>query len=53
MLILCGSVSSWIEKNIVSSTAFLGRPSRIIKLEALSPSYVLLKARFLMLKTTL
>ncbi|MBW2369053.1 MAG: AAA family ATPase [Deltaproteobacteria bacterium] len=38
MLILCGSVSSWIEKNIVSSTAFLGRPSRIIKLEALSLS---------------
>jgi AAA+ ATPase superfamily predicted ATPase len=36
MLILCGSVSSWIQKNIVSSTAFLGRPSRDIKLEELS-----------------
>ncbi len=24
-----GSVSSWIEKNIVSSTLFLGRPSYI------------------------
>ncbi len=36
MLILCGSVSSWIQKNIVSSTAFLGRPSRDIKLEELT-----------------
>jgi uncharacterized protein len=36
MLILCGSVSSWIQKNIISSTAFLGRPSRDIKLEELS-----------------
>jgi uncharacterized protein len=36
MLILCGSISSWIQKNIVSSTAFLGRPSRDIKLEELS-----------------
>lgn len=36
MLILCGSVSSWIEKNIVSSTAFLGRPSRDIRLDELS-----------------
>lgn len=25
MLILCGSISAWIEKNIMSSTAFLGR----------------------------
>lgn len=31
ILILCGSVSSWIEKNILSSTGFLGRIS--IKLE--------------------
>lgn len=36
MLILCGSVSSWIQKNIVSSTAFLGRPSRDIKLDDLT-----------------
>jgi hypothetical protein len=36
MLILCGSVSSWIQKNIVSSTAFLGRPSRDIKLDELT-----------------
>lgn len=36
MLILCGSVSSWIQKEIVSSTAFLGRPSRDIKLEDLT-----------------
>ncbi|MGH8295082.1 MAG: AAA family ATPase [Steroidobacteraceae bacterium] len=36
MLILCGSVSSWIQKNIVSSTAYLGRPSRDIKLEELT-----------------
>lgn len=36
MLVLCGSVSSWIEKNIVSSTLFLGRPSLYIKLPELS-----------------
>jgi uncharacterized protein len=36
MLILCGSASSWIQKNIISSTAFLGRPSRDIKLEELT-----------------
>jgi len=29
-------VSSWIQKNIVSSTAFLGRPSRDIKLDELT-----------------
>jgi len=27
ILVLCGSVSSWIEKNILSSTGFLGRES--------------------------
>lgn len=27
MLILCGSVSSWIEDNILSSTGYLGRPN--------------------------
>jgi len=32
MLILCGSVSSWIEENIIGSTEFLGRPTRYIKL---------------------
>lgn len=36
MLVLCGSVSSWIEKNIISSTLFLGRPSLYIKLKELS-----------------
>lgn len=35
ILILCGSVSSWIEKNIISSTAFLGRPSFYLNLEEL------------------
>lgn len=35
MLILCGSVSSWIEKNIISSTAYLGRPSLYMKLDQL------------------
>ena len=35
MLVLCGSVSSWIEKNIISNTAFLGRPSRYMRLEEL------------------
>lgn len=36
MLILCGSVSSWIEENIVKSTAFFGRISLYVKLEELS-----------------
>jgi AAA+ ATPase superfamily predicted ATPase len=35
MLIVCGSVSSWIEKNIISSTAFLGRPSLYMTVEEL------------------
>lgn len=35
ILILCGSISSWIEKNIISSTAFLGRPSLYLNLEEL------------------
>ena len=35
MLILCGSVSLWIEKNIISSTLFLGRPTLYMKLKAL------------------
>lgn len=36
ILILCGSVSSWIEKNIISSTGFVGRISHKITLEELS-----------------
>lgn len=36
MLVLCGSVSSWIEKNIISNTAFLGRPSLYLRLSELS-----------------
>lgn len=35
ILILCGSVSSWIEKNIISSTGFLGRISLKLTLEEL------------------
>lgn len=35
-LILCGSVSSWIEENIISSTGFFGRPSAILTLNQLS-----------------
>lgn len=35
MLVLCGSVSSWIEKNIIGNTLFLGRPSLYIKLQEL------------------
>jgi hypothetical protein len=35
LLIICGSVSSWIEKNIISSTEFLGRPSLYLHLEEL------------------
>ncbi len=35
MLILSGSHSTWIEKNIISSTGFVGRISRIIDLKEL------------------
>lgn len=35
MLILCGSVSSWIEENIIKSTGFLGCPSLYMSLEEL------------------
>lgn len=36
ILIFCGSVSTWIEKNIINSTAFLGRITLSIHLEAFS-----------------
>ncbi len=36
MLILCGSVSAWIEKNILGSTGFLGRISLTLDLKELS-----------------
>lgn len=35
ILILCGSASSWIEENILSSTGFVGRISYKLKLEEL------------------
>jgi len=35
ILILCGSASSWIEKNILSSTGFVGRVSYKLSLEEL------------------
>jgi hypothetical protein len=35
VLVLCGSVSTWIEENIISGTAFFGRISLLIKLEEL------------------
>lgn len=38
MLILCGSVSAWIEKNIISSTGFVGRLSCKMTLSELSLS---------------
>ncbi|MBA2729007.1 MAG: AAA family ATPase [Parachlamydiaceae bacterium] len=38
ILILCGSVSPWIEKNILSSTGFVGRLSLRLTLEELSLS---------------
>ncbi|MGD0665028.1 MAG: ATP-binding protein [Rhabdochlamydiaceae bacterium] len=38
ILILCGSVSSWIEENILSSTGFLGRISLDLVLRELSLS---------------
>ena len=36
ILILCGSVFSWIEKNIISSTSFFGRITQKVYLEELS-----------------
>ncbi len=36
ILILCGSMSSWIEKNIIGSTGFLGRISLKLALNELS-----------------
>ncbi|MDX8431252.1 MAG: ATP-binding protein [Candidatus Algichlamydia australiensis] len=36
IFILCGSVSSWIEKNIISSTSFFGRICQKIQLEELT-----------------
>lgn len=38
ILILCGSISSWIEENIVKSTAFFGRISLYVRLDELSIS---------------
>lgn len=38
ILVLCGSMSSWIEKNIISSTGFLGRISLKLTLDELSLS---------------
>jgi uncharacterized protein len=35
VLVLCGSVSSWIQKNIISNTAFLGRPSLYMNIKEL------------------
>lgn len=35
MLFLCGSVSSWIEENILASTGYLGRPTLAIRLKEL------------------
>ncbi|MCK4608977.1 MAG: AAA family ATPase [Gammaproteobacteria bacterium] len=35
ILILCGSVSAWIDKNIMSNTGFIGRISFTLKLEEL------------------
>lgn len=36
VLILCGSISTWIEKNILNSTGFMGRLSLVIHLKELS-----------------
>ncbi len=44
MLIFCGSISTWIEKNIIKSTAFYGRMSMI---HTLHPLTIPAAARFL------
>lgn len=35
LLILCGSASSWIEKNLLNSTGFVGRISHVLTVEEL------------------
>ncbi len=47
MLILCGSVSIWIEENIINSTALFGRIALILTLEpfSLRESYQYLRIR--------
>lgn len=39
ILILCGSISTWIDKNIINSTAFFGRVSLYLELTELSISH--------------
>lgn len=39
IVVLCGSVSSWIEKNILNNTGFVGRLSLTISLEELPLQY--------------
>lgn len=36
MLVFCGSVSTWIEENIINSTAFFGRISLVLELTSLT-----------------
>jgi hypothetical protein len=36
MLVLCGSISSWIERNILSSTDFVGRVNYVLTLKELT-----------------
>lgn len=36
ILILCSSISTWINKNILGSSGFLGRPTLVLKLDELS-----------------
>ncbi len=36
ILVLCGSVSTWIQENIIKSTAFFGRLSLVLNLEELT-----------------
>ncbi len=47
MIVLCGSVSTWIEENIINSTALFGRIALILNLEplSLSESYEYLRKR--------
>jgi len=48
LLVFCGSVSTWIEENILNSTAFFGRVNLTIGLEPLSipESAAFLRAHF-------
>lgn len=53
LLVFCGSISTWIEENIINSTAFFGRIALYIDLQELSlaESYAMLRKQGITLST--